>query len=436
MIILDKHIWRDGEIVPSRFEEITDNSDPINKWAGGDRVEIYHEEKQTVIGFGGAFTEASAYNYAQLDKDEKKKALDLLFGQNGLRYNFCRLCMGSSDFSLDGYTYVENDDPELRTFSIERDKKYIIPFVKDALEYTGGKITLLASPWSPPVFMKTTDELIHGGQLKKEYYPVFARYFRLFLEEYDKEGVRIDYITPMNEPRKQKWQSCEFTFEDMADFIDILADELNSNLSWHVNILCWDFNRGGMYPHAKTVFEKTGNKVCGTAFHWYSGQHLGELKMMHDFYPDKLLIETEFCHGLGSKFFGHYCTEYIDVLDNWANGSVEWNMILDENGGPYFARDFGCNSTLFRSSDNRIEKRGVYTQSYMFSHYIDKNAAVLYTSSAKKHLMTLAVKNPDGKILLYIYNDSHVDDFCTVYIDNIKFKIQVPESCLILYELK
>lgn len=431
---IKKYLWFDNEITSQIPEPLEDNSDPVNKLRGGDRVEIYEYEKQEIFGFGGAFTEAAGYNYSLLDDAEKQKALALLFGRDGLNYNFCRVCIGSSDFSIDGYSYVENADEALSDFSIERDRKYVIPFIKDALAYTGGEMTLLASPWSPPACMKDNNALV-GGQLREDCYAAYAKYFRRFIEEYDKEGIHIDVITPQNEPVAQKWESCVFTAEQMAALINAISNEL-ADYPRRIKILCWDMNRGGMFAHSQSIFSLTDNRVWGTGFHWYNGVHLGEMRIMHELFPDKIMIETEFCHGFGKRMYGKYRSELIDVLDNYTSAVIEWNLMLDEDGGPYHNRDIGCYSPLFRDRDGSVQKRCVYNQMFMYSHFIKKGAHALYTSSANRNLLTLAVRNPDGQILLYIYNNSLRDDSCTVCIGDMKFKASVPSEALVLWTLE
>ena len=139
---------------------------------GKDRVNIYPVEKQEILGFGGAFTESSAYTYAQLDAAGKAAAMERLFGKSGLRYNFCRICIGSSDFSLDQYDYLAPGATNLESFSIERDRRYVIPMIHDAqavAKAAGEEIVFFASPWSPPAFMKDTGSRVKGGRLLPEY---------------------------------------------------------------------------------------------------------------------------------------------------------------------------------------------------------------------------------------------------------------------------
>ena len=133
-------------------------------------IKAYPEVRyQEVLGMGGALTEAAAYTYSRMSDEKKKELIGLYFGEKGNRYNFCRTHIQSCDFALGNYAYVEDqDDSELKTFSIERDKQYIIPFIHEA-QKKEKDLCFLASPWSPPAFMKTNGDMNHGGKLKKEY---------------------------------------------------------------------------------------------------------------------------------------------------------------------------------------------------------------------------------------------------------------------------
>ena len=156
-------------------------------------INVFDEiEYQDIIGFGGAFTESAAYNYSLLSDEQKKLFMQGYFSrESGIGYNFGRTHINSCDFSLDIYTYIENGDSELKTFSIERDRKYIIPFIKDAMAYCDDELVLFASPWSPPAFMKDNESSVGGGSLKEEYKTVWARYYAKYIKAMRDEGIEI-----------------------------------------------------------------------------------------------------------------------------------------------------------------------------------------------------------------------------------------------------
>ena len=168
-------------------------------------INVYPEiTYQTVAGFGGAFTEATAYNVLKLPEEKQNQLIEDYFGVEGIGYNLCRTHINSCDFALGNYAYVEDEkDTEFATFSIERDKKYIIPIIKKAQEISKEPISFLASPWSPPAFMKTTGAMNHGGQLKPECREAWARYIAKYIKVYREEGIEISRITVQNEPEAE-----------------------------------------------------------------------------------------------------------------------------------------------------------------------------------------------------------------------------------------
>ena len=169
-------------------------------------LNVYPEiEYQTIKGFGGAFTEAAAVTLDKLSPENRDKIIQLYFDkEEGIGYNFGRVHINSCDFSLGNYSCVEENDETLGSFNINRDKQWVIPMIKDALKY--GDIRILASPWSPPAYMKTNGEMNHGGKLKEEYFELWSDFYVKFIEEYKKAGIDIWGISVQNEPKAtQKW---------------------------------------------------------------------------------------------------------------------------------------------------------------------------------------------------------------------------------------
>ncbi len=178
------HKWRNFTFKEAEKEFQTDAKCEMNLIKAYPKITY-----QEILGMGGALTESAAYTYAQMSPEKQKELLDLYFGKNGNRYNFGRVHIQSCDFALGNYAYVEDEtDKELKTFSIERDKEYILPLIHAAKEQE-EELTLLASPWSPPAFMKTNGEMNHGGKLKKEYYGMWADMVAHYVTEYKKQGV-------------------------------------------------------------------------------------------------------------------------------------------------------------------------------------------------------------------------------------------------------
>ena len=215
-------------------------------------IKAYPEVRyQEVLGMGGALTEAAAYTYSRMSDEKKKELIGLYFGEKGNRYNFCRTHVQSCDFALGNYAYVEDqDDSELKTFSIERDKQYIIPFIHEA-QKKEKDLCFLASPWSPPAFMKTNGDMNHGGKLKKEYYGMWAKMVARYVSEYEKEGIKISRLTVQNEPNAtQTWDSCLFTGSEEQEYVcNYLRAALDQEGHNDVKINVWDHNKAVSYTH-------------------------------------------------------------------------------------------------------------------------------------------------------------------------------------------
>jgi glucosylceramidase len=172
-------------------------------------------EFQTYFGIGAALTDASAETFYKLPKDKQQEVMQAYFDkQKGIGYTVARTNINSCDFSSDTYTYVSDSSKDLKTFSIEHDKKYKIPFIKEAMAAAGGKLNLFASPWSPPAWMKSNNDMLHGGKLKEDFAESWALYYTKFIKAYEKEGVPVWGITVQNEPMAtQRWESCLYTLK-------------------------------------------------------------------------------------------------------------------------------------------------------------------------------------------------------------------------------
>src|SRR5690242_7166897 len=180
-----------------------------------------NKRAQTILGIGGALTDSSAETFAKIPAAKQQEILDAYYDPNkGIRYTLARTNIHSCDFSSASYTYVTEGDKDLSSFSVNHDKQYRIPFIKRVIAATGGRLTLFASPWSPPAFMKTNNDILHGGKLKPEFYQSWANYYTKFIKAYEREGIPIWGITIQNEPMAtQTWESCIYTGEEERDFL-------------------------------------------------------------------------------------------------------------------------------------------------------------------------------------------------------------------------
>ena len=260
--------------------------------------------RQEILGFGGSFTESSSSIYKELDQNKKEEIIEAYFGDSGNKYSMARTHINSCDFSLGNYAHVEKDnDPDLNTFSLERNRVSLIPLIKDALRKRKNKIKIMASPWSPPAWMKTTGEMNFGGKLKDEYRDIWADYYCKFIQHYENEGIPMWGLSVQNEPEaKQTWDSCLYTAEEERDFVkNHLGPSLEKNNLSDKKLIIWDHNRDIMVERARTVLSdpEAAKYVWGTGFHWYCGDHFDNVQKVHDEFPDKQLIFTEGCQEGG-----------------------------------------------------------------------------------------------------------------------------------------
>lgn len=373
-------------------------------------INIYPEmEFQEWIGFGGAFTEASGYCLSQVNEGLQNQMLEDYFSKSGLDYSFCRVPIGSCDFSLSSYSYLKNSD--VSKFSIEKDEKYVIPMIKKALEKQPN-LKLLATPWSPPAFTKTNKMLVLGGKLLEKYKEFYAEYLAKFILEYQKRGITIHYMTLQNEPNAiQVWESCLYSAEEEADFVkNYLYPEL-AKQGIKTQILTWDHNKERLFSRAKAVYEKAENVVSGLAMHWYSGDYFEEIALTRQTYPEKLLIHTEGCTGY-SHFRKEeevqngeiYAHDMLGDLSSGINGWIDWNLILNEKGGPNHKKNF-CNAPIMLDKEHTgYIKNLTYYYIGHFSKFLKSGAKRIGFSKFSDKIEVTAFKNVDQSIVVVLLN--------------------------------
>ena len=376
-----------------------------------------YKTRQKILGFGGAFTEASASVYEKLGAEKRAEIIQSYFGINGNRYNMGRTHINSCDFSLGNYSYCDTPgDIELKKFSISRDKKLLIPFIADALEATQIPIKLLASPWSPPPWMKTNGEMNHGGKLKKEYRHAWAQYYCKYISAYEKEGITIWGISIQNEPdAKQTWDSCLYTGDEERDFIrNYLGPAMERNNLLHKKLIIWDHNRDIMVERARAVLSdpEAEKYVWGTGFHWYNGDHFDAVQQVHDEFPNKKLIFTEGCQEngphLGSWDLGErYATSIINDLNRWTVAWIDWNLILDESGGPNHVGNYCSAPIIVDTQTQDILYQSSYYYLGHFSRFIKRDDRIIESKNETKNLLALASINSSGSTTVVLMNKNN-----------------------------
>ena len=401
---------------------------------------------QTILGFGGAFTETSAYNYSKMSEASKRKIIEAYFDkEKGLGYNFCRTHIHSCDFSLSRYTYVEENDEKLATFSIDRDRQYIVPFVR-AARAAADDLWLFASPWSPPGWMKDNNDICHGGRLLDKYYGVWAEYMARYASEYQKEGIPLFGMTVQNEAAAwQTWESCLYTAREEAVFVrDHLRPALNRAGLGDVKIMIWDHNKERIYERMQESFSVPGaaDDVWGVAFHWYSGDHYAALDMAHEAFPDKPLVLSEFCLGASrqeeitgahSSWNGVelYARELIGNFNHYMAASVDWNMVVDEDGGPYHDRVGGCKAQIVVDPENdAVFIEPTYYSVAHFSKFIRRGAVRVGSSSFSEDVKAAAFENPDGELVLVALNCARKSQEVYLRLGDGTAKVKLPAKSL------
>jgi glucosylceramidase len=378
---------------------------------------------QTFLGIGGAITDASAEVFAKLPNNKQQEFLNAYYSQDkGIGYSLMRTTIHSSDFSSGSYTYIDEGDAALKTFNIEHDRKYRIPLIKKATETAGGKITLFASPWSPPAFMKSNKDMLKGGTLLPEFFQPWATYYTKFVKAYEKEGIQIWGITIENEPMAtQIWESCIYTAEEERDFLkNYLGPTMKKEGLGDKKIVVWDHNRDLMLQRADVIFSdpEASKYAWGMAFHWYEtwagGTPMFEnVGKVYEAYPSKNLLFTEGCvekfDANKYQFWANgerYGTSMINDFNNGTVGWTDWNILLDEKGGPNHVGNF-CFAPIH--ADTKTGEL-IYTPSYYyighFSKFIRPDAKRVSTTVSRSSLLSTSFLNTDGKMVTVVMNQS------------------------------
>lgn len=393
---------------------------------GDDRAEmnlikVYPKEtRQIILGFGGAFTEAAAETMKSMSADKKEQFLQACFGTEGNQYNFCRTHIQSCDFSLGNYAYVEDpSDKNLETFTLDRDNQYLIPMIKDALAINPD-IQLLASPWSPPAFMKSNQEMNHGGVLKKEYYQMWADMIVKYVEEYEKLGISIHRISVQNEPKAtQTWDSCLYTGEEEGIFAtEYLRKTLDAHGYSNIVIVIWDHNKDCILERADETFSVVGSKdsVGAIGFHWYTGDHFEALDAVRTKYPEKELIFTEGCVEY-SRFKSNnqvknaemYLHDMIGNLNQGMNGYIDWNLVLNAQGGPNHVGNF-CDAPIMYDKDtDQLDIKLSFHYIGHLSRFVKKGAKRILVSRHTDQVDAVGFVNPDGEKVVVLMNRTEND---------------------------
>ncbi|MEA1887163.1 MAG: glycoside hydrolase family 30 protein [Bacteroidota bacterium] len=393
---------------------------------------------QTILGIGGAITDAAAEVFAALPEDKQEELVSAYYDSTeGIGYTLCRTPIHSCDFSSESYTYIEEGDKELETFNIDHDRTYKIPLIKKAIEATGGNLVIFASPWSPPAFMKDNNNMLRGGKLLPEYYDSWAPYYTKFIKAYEKEGIPVWGITIQNEPMAtQTWESCIYTAEEERDFLkNHLGPTMEKEGLGGKKILVWDHNRDLINHRANVIFEdpEASKYAWGTGFHWYETWTGGDpmylnLELVKEAYPSKHLLFTEGCNGgfTPERYqhwpnAEHYGRSMINDFNRGTVGWTDWNILLNQIGGPNHVENY-CFAPIHGDTETG---ELIYTPAYYyighFSKFIRPGAKRVSTASSRSPLLATSFLNTDGSLASVVMNQSD---------DEINYKLYVKSEVI------
>jgi glucosylceramidase len=378
---------------------------------------------QTILGIGGALTDASAEVFAKMTKAQQQEFLTAYYNpQKGIGYTLGRTNIASCDFSSDSYSYIANNDAALKTFNVDHDKKYRIPFIKAAIAAAGGKLTMFVSPWSPPAWMKDNGKLVGGGKLLPQYRQAWANHTIKFIKTYEALNIPVWGLSVQNEPMAtQKWESCIFTAEEERDFIkQYLGPTLAKEGMAAKKLIAWDHNRDLLYQRASTVLEdpEAAKYVWGIGYHWYETWTGGKMrfeneKLVKEAFPNTNLMFTEGCienfklDSINNWWLGErYGNSLINDFNNGTVGWTDWNILLDEQGGPNHVGNFCYAPVHYNTQTKQLIYTNIYYYLGHFSKFVKPGAKRIISSSSRDVLQTTAFQNTDGSIAVVVMNNT------------------------------
>ena len=440
--------------------------------ASQSNIQLFPEKKyQTITGFGGSFTEASASLLNRLSNENRSKIIEAYFGESGAKYSLTRTHMNSCDFSLTNYSYspVEGDK-ELKHFSIKEDKDDLIPMIKDAIAVSKDGFKIVSSPWTASPWMKDNKDW-RGGKLLPEYYDTWALFFSKYRTAYKNEGIDIWGFTVENEPvgNDGNWESMHYSPEEMTNFVqNYLGPKLEKD-GHDVKILGFDQNRGEELEKWASVMykdEASSKYYDGMAIHWYAStfDYFPEsLQFTHNKAPNKHLIQTEACvdseipkwqddawywkkeatdwgwdwapekdKHLHPKYapVNRYARDIIGCLNNWVDGWIDWNMVLDTQGGPNWFKNWCVAPVIVDPEKDEVYFTPIYYTMTHFSKYIRPNAEVIDVQKTDKDLMVTAAKNIDGSIAVVIFNEGKEGKEFTLSLGELSKEISIKPQAI------
>lgn len=381
-------------------------------------INVYPQMRyQTMEGFGGALTDAAGSVFAQMEESRQEILLEKYFFPGEMNYNMVRMHIDSCDFSTHMYAADdEADDFRFEKFKLTDVERYMFPLL-DAVEKTYGKrVPIMLTPWSPPAYMKTNHSRTSGGSLKREYYEAWACYICRYIREYRDRGYDVRRLSIQNEPKAvQTWDSCVYTAAEEKVFLrDYLYPQMQKNGQDDIEIFIWDHNKERAFERAcEIIDETTDHMITGVAFHWYSGDHFEALSLIHEKFPDKKLILSESClefckYDKADEYrnAGRLAHDMIGNLNHGMSSFYDWNILLDETGGPNHVGNYCDAPFLYDRQNGELEERYVLQYYWHFSHFIRPGAVRIGSTCYTDVLEVTAWNNADGSIVVVILSRS------------------------------
>ena len=422
---------------------------------------------QSMDGFGASITDSSAAVLYRLDPVAREQAMRRLFDPvRGIGVSALRQPIGSSDFTDEPhYTYDDmppgQTDFALAHFSIAHDRAQILPLLRRA-RALNPRLTVIATPWSPPAWMKTTDSLV-GGRLKDDprVYAAYARYFVKFVQAYRAAGVPVDYLTVQNEPQNRTpngYPGMDLPVAQEVKLIEAVGPALRA-AGLRTRILAYDHNwtthpgdiastPPGEDPETDYPYEVLASPaarwVAGTAYHCYSGDPSAQTAL-HDAYPDKGIWFTECSGSHGptdppAKFFRDTLTFHarnvtIGTTRNWAKTAITWNIALDSTGGPHNGGCDTCTGLLTLEADGTVSTNAEYYTIGHLSKFVRPGAVRIASTSFgttgwNGQVMDVAFRNPDGSTALVVHNENDDPRTFAVAVGGRSFDYTLPGGAL------